>query len=200
MMVMLSAARNRQSVAPATACVSVDQVKANLRYLDSAFTDDDPTILECIYDATDWVQNETRRALITQTRVQTEDRFQGTFFLRFGPAISVTSITYLDTAAASQTAAASLYRLDTRSIPARVTLALNKTWPTEADLVDSITITYTAGFGTTPQSVPRMYRRAIIAYASWLYDPSIACSLTPEQYLDKIRGALSNEGSTIQYA
>lgn len=74
------------------------------------------------------------------------------------PAISITSITYLDTTGAEQTLDPSMYRLDDNSEPARLTPAFGQQWPETANLPGSVKIVYQAGYDTPPQ----VYLQAIL--------------------------------------
>lgn len=59
------------------------------------------------------------------------------------PLISVTSITYLDTAGATQTVAAADYIVDKPNN--RIRLAYNESWPSSRGAPDSVTVRYVAG-------------------------------------------------------
>lgn len=59
---------------------------------------------------------------------------------------------------------------DTSAFPGRLVLNAGETWPTALRDRAAIEITYTAGFGTTADSVPFTVRRAIQQVAGYMYE------------------------------
>lgn len=90
------------------------------------------------------------------------------------PLQGVVSITYLDTAGASQTLASSQYLVDTpageRCPRGRITPAYNVTWPTVRDQANAITVRFTAGYGDTATSVPALLRQAMLRDIGAMYE------------------------------
>ena len=86
------------------------------------------------------------------------------------PLVSVTSVTYLDTAGTSAvfTAGSSGYYVDTDSQPGCIFLAYGMTWPT-ASLYpyNGLRILYTAGYTAT--TLPKKTKQAMMMYAGLLY-------------------------------
>lgn len=118
------------------------------------------------------VERITRRALITQTWRRTFDGFPpGKILLPRPPLISVSSVQYYDSDGASQSLSGSLYQVDTESAPGSVSQAINEVWPvTQIGKVNSVTITWTAGFGASRDSVPEEYKeiiRGLVAFRFW---------------------------------
>lgn len=87
------------------------------------------------------------------------------------PLLSVDSLlTYdLDNEAAS-VIVADVFFIDTNSFPGRLVLNAGETWPTALRDRAAIEIEYTAGFGTSANSVPFSIKRAIQQVAGYMYE------------------------------
>jgi len=77
------------------------------------------------------------------------------------PAISVTSIKYIDSGGDEQTLDASKYTTDFNSYVARIVPAYNEIWPTTRAVIDSVIIEYVAGFGAA-SDVPETIKQAML--------------------------------------
>jgi hypothetical protein len=95
------------------------------------------------------------------------------------PLLGVASISYVldDDTDASTTFASTNYYVsapvptpDTLPYPGSVTLRRSKTWPTGLRPVDSLTITYTCGYGPAATDVPTPLKEAIIEWAAHMYE------------------------------
>lgn len=64
------------------------------------------------------------------------------------PVTAITSITYVDTAGATQTWSSSYYSLETGNVKPCIQLAYNQYWPTVRGTVNGITITAVAGYSS----------------------------------------------------
>lgn len=142
------------------------------------------------------------RSLITQTRAQYYDELRDIMYPRYGPVITVTSITYKNSNEASQTLTASLYDLDNKRIPARIVRGYNETYPTSIVDTNSVVVTMTCGYGTAASSVPIIYRRACIMWAALeLHNRvPIACADDYVKALRAFETMISIEGRTREYA
>ncbi len=207
---MVQIAANIQTVAPASLPVTTQTVKDTLR-IAASVTADDSLIAERIAEATEWVEQRSHRALITQTREQSQDRIdwvlQGGvrvpgFYLRWSPAIAISSITYVDTNGDSQTVTAANYRLDIKTHPSRITEALDKDWPSDytTQINNAWVITYTAGYGATAASVPYAYRTAVAAKAARMHDPSFKCDWDDDRFDEWLDNMMGVEGRSFEYA
>lgn len=136
------------------------------------------------------VEAFTRRALITRTLAYQLDTFPRTLdawwdgtrdgaigehaqrwlSLPHPPLISVDAITFFDLDDQPQTMSDDLYTVDTSSEPGRVVLAFGATWPVNARGTAGVQITYDAGYGTTPTSIPEDLRVAIMEEARVLHE------------------------------
>jgi len=143
---------------PATSTpIDLDAAKEHLN-LDT--TDDDAYVLSLIGAATKHIETITNRALISQTWSQYLDAFDDEIELSRSPLSSVVAITYTDTDGATQTAATSLYDVDTVSTPGRVLLAYGKSWPDTRSVRNAVRIQYVAGYGDAGD-VPQPIKQAM---------------------------------------
>lgn len=96
-------------------------------------------------------ERQTGRAIPAQTWKATYNCFPDWYFtLPKAPLISVTSITYLDTAGDSQTVSASDYRVSAASEPGLIEPSYDASiWPTARDIIDSVAVTFKAGYAST---------------------------------------------------
>lgn len=85
------------------------------------------------------------------------------------PLQSVSSITYLDTAGTTQTLSSSLYIVDTYSEPGRITPAYNAVWPSVRWQMNSVIITFVAGY-TSALVVPDRIKTGIKFLVSQWYE------------------------------
>ena len=158
-----------ESVAPAVEPVSVDEAKRNSdeddNYRDADFA-------RWITEARRQVEHDARISLITRTNVLKLDSFPDCDFIELPmpPAIAVSSITYLDTDGDSQTWASSSYTLDANRTPGVVFLDYLESYPLTRGDRNSVTVTYTAGYGTAPSSVPGEAKSAILLLVKQRYD------------------------------
>ena len=117
---------------------------------------DDALVEGLIRSARSYIENtKLSRALITQTWVAYFDAFPFPFIeLPRPPLLTVTGITYLDTAGDRTTWDSSNYVVDVAREPGRVELAYNESYPTARFQANSIELTFTAGYGPAPADVP----------------------------------------------
>jgi len=158
-----------QYAAPATEPVSTAEAKTHLRV---TYTEDDALIAALITAARQWVEEQTYRALVSQTWDLTLDEFPtGDDPIRIprAPLVSVTSITYTDTAGASQTLAAANYVVSATRQPGLIRPAYNCEWPEAQDKPDAVTVRFVAGYGAAA-AVPETLKAAIKLLVGQLYE------------------------------
>ena len=140
--------------------------------LDSA--DEQTTVEAFISAARQVVEEQLGRQLITATWELCLDNFpsdSSPIELPRPPLASISSITYLDENAVSQTLAAADYQADLKSNPGRLLPAADEIWPaTQYDQMNTVTITYTSGYGAAGSSVPRPIRQAILLLVSHWFE------------------------------
>lgn len=154
--------------APTCTPITVLELKDHLRLIES---DEDAYLGNLIKAATEMVQVETQRSLITQTIKQYRNAFPvGDILLERGKIQSITSITYVDGDETTQTLDSSTYELKTGKEPHRAALADGESWPTDlSDTGDAVCITSVAGYGSSPEDVPETLRLAIMTLAAHWY-------------------------------
>lgn len=129
---------------PAAEPLALAEVKAHLNYEDS---DDDALIAAYLGAARRWAETYTRRSLVRQTRRYRLDRFGGRAIeLPNSPLRAVRRITYVDSTGAVQEWASSSYRVDAHSDVPRIEPAWGESWPTTRDVVNAVTVEYSAGW------------------------------------------------------
>jgi uncharacterized phiE125 gp8 family phage protein len=163
--------RDYVSVAPVSSPVTVEDARLHLDLDDNYY---DSQLDRLIDVARRRVEQDTRRSLITQTHVLSMDTFpsNGIIELPTAPVQSVTSVTYVDTADATQTFTE--YALDSNNTPSRLVLNDGESFPTVRGHYDDIKVTYIAGYGSTVASVDPVAKFAILMLISHLFNsPSV---------------------------
>ena len=163
----------RRVLDPATEPVSLSDMK---NYLRVDYTDDDALISTLISAARERAEDVTGRCLMSQQWQFSFDQFpnygcwqylhlrrhresmfshdERSIILPRGPVLSVDSIQYVDQLTGTlQTLDPSLYTTDLLSEPARITPKYMSTWPLARFDTNSVTILFTAGYETIPQSL-----------------------------------------------
>lgn len=152
--------------APATHPVTLGEAKLQCRIDHST---DDILITRLIETASEVVQEMTGKALITQSWAL-KIRTPGTYVsLPVFPAISLTSVEYIDPDGADQTATLGNFSLYGDEDSAWVEPIEGAVWPTTADRLDALTLTFVAGFGTA-SNVPSNLKHAILMTISHWYE------------------------------
>lgn len=176
---------------PACEPVSLEELKMQLR-IDPTVTDEDTWLRSILAAAREVVESDTRRAFIATQYDLTMDQFPfwgqldrqsiertsqmvGVFYgggieLRRCPVISVDYLRYLDAAGTLQTLdLTTKVSIDTSTEPGRVFPAYGVAWPICRWQNNAVRVTFTAGYGTTPDSVPNAAKHAIRLLASHWY-------------------------------
>lgn len=135
--------------------------------------DADSWIDEAIEGARELFELESWRQLVTATFELKLDGFPVSgFVLPRPPFVSLTSVYYLDTDGNSTLLSSSVYDIDDASgdHEASVVLAPGQSWPsTESAKVNSVTVTYLAGYGAAA-AVPSSIKKAIKQLAAHWYE------------------------------
>lgn len=167
---------------PAVEPVSLTEAKAHLRV---TATDEDTLISSLIVAARQWVEEQTYRALVSQTWDLQLDKFpSGDEPIRLprAPLQSVTSITYTDTAGASQTLSATLYVVSATRQPGVIRPAYGQVWPEAQDKPDAVTVRFVAGYGAAA-AVPELLKSAIKLLVAQMFEqrePTVVGTATSE--------------------
>jgi uncharacterized phiE125 gp8 family phage protein len=135
--------------APASEPVTLDQVKAQSRI---ETTDEDTYLAGLIAAARAHVESVCGIAVITQTRAAKCDAFADLETLPFAPVASVSSVTYVDIAGATQTLSASVYEARADGLSASIVLKSGQAWPT-IQTGSRITVTAVVGTAAAPDEI-----------------------------------------------
>jgi uncharacterized phiE125 gp8 family phage protein len=166
----------RLSVAVAPLELPVLLVEAREQVKETSTTRD-AEILRLIYAATDFAEQYTGRALITQSFDYVLEGFPVGFpydyddeiCLPRSPVQSVTSLKYRDLSNVEQTWATSNYEVDTNEWEPRIVLGDGKSWPDTFVRHDAVTVRFVAGYGGTAK-VPFSIQAAILLHVEAHYD------------------------------
>lgn len=158
------------TTAPAVAVLTTAQAKAHLRV---DFAADDDVIAALVDAATKRAEQETGLALINQT-VRAELHAapsSGTAIeLPVAPLSSVTSVTYRDSSNVEQTLASAAYQTSAPSEGrAYIVEAEGYSWPSTRVGVESLVVTFVAGFGAAATAVPQDIKQGILLLVGHWY-------------------------------
>jgi uncharacterized phiE125 gp8 family phage protein len=153
--------------------VSLELAKAHL-VIDH--TIDDALITQIIGAATAYAEEICNRGFVEQTWEAVFRSFpvsscgEDTYLeLKRGNLIDPTPvITYRDAAGASQTLATSVYLVDDVSVPGRIRLAPDQTWPTIQNRWDAVRVEYTVGW--PDGDVPKPIVQALLLLIAQMYE------------------------------
>lgn len=152
---------------PAVEPLGLQEAKDHLRVTHDR---EDAIVDALIGAAREVAEDETGRALITQTWDLALDRFPAEIVLPKPPLQSVTSITYVDTAGAPQVLDAADYQVDTGSVPGRIKPAFGLTWPGIRLDYNAVTVRFVCGFGDGVGDVPWRVKSAMLLILAELYE------------------------------
>jgi len=148
--------------------VSLDYVKHNLRMDDLSHADD--LIIGIIKACSSHVERLYGLALLTQTIAEYWTAFPTCnttpMMLRIQPVLSITSVKYLDNEGIEQTWDNADYMTGRYNNTTFLIPKANKIWPTAMTHPNAATITYSAGFGPTIETIPQDVRDAITLMAT----------------------------------
>lgn len=152
--------------------VTLEQVRFHLRNEDLRF--DDELLKTYIRAAAGYVERQYGLALLTQTIKQYHNGFpclsDTPLLLRIAPMVSITSVEYTDTDGAPQTWTSSEYTSGRLDLGGFIVPKQNYTWPgSVAALPNAVTVTYQAGFGAKPSTLPAPVTQAILLMIADMY-------------------------------
>lgn len=135
------------------------------------FTPENESILSAyIPVAREWIEHEISSSIVQRTTTVYLDEFPcGDIEIRLPPVQSITSITYLDGAGASQTLSSSLYRVDTTSKPGRIMPEYGELWPETYCVNKAVTIVAVTG-PTSASLVPHAAKQAVRILVKSMFD------------------------------
>jgi uncharacterized phiE125 gp8 family phage protein len=154
-------------LAPSEFPVILAEAKKQLRI---EWTQDDAEITQKINAATLWAEQYLQRKLITQTWKMFLDAWPAEIKLLFGDLQSVTHVKYTDDEESQSTVDSSTYLVDTDSVPGRIVLKSEETWPTDTlSPKNPIEIQFITGYGAAAD-VPQDIKDAILIKISDMYN------------------------------
>lgn len=148
--------------------ITMQQVKEHLRV---NFDDEDSLIYALLVASREYAEKATSQAIIPQTikaYYPALPSTAGSLSLPLSNAVTITTVKYLDSAGVQQTLSSSEYYL-TVGQPNTVYFTAGAAAVTAQP--DSVEITYTAGFGSSPyKPFPQSIRAAILVMTADLYE------------------------------
>lgn len=135
-------------VAPYAEPLSTAEAKSHARV---DYDDEDSLIAEYVRTAREQLQHDCSRSPVVETRRFEFDAFPSggcPIELRWAPIVSVSSVTYYDTANALQTWSTADYVTDLNSIPARILPVFGETYPLTYDRPHAVRVTAVCGHAT----------------------------------------------------
>lgn len=156
--------------APAAEPLDLNEVKLHCRVTG---TDDDTLLGTYIAAARAQAESITGRRLITQTWDQVLDAFptgDGAIRLQVPPVQSISSVTYVDAAGATQTLSSAAYVLDADLTPGWLLLAAGQTgWPDTDGNANAVRVRMVSGYGAAGSNVPANLRAWMLLTVGALY-------------------------------
>src|SRR5689334_10686272 len=164
--------------APAAELLTLDEAKAHLR---QDVSDDDEAIFAYCMASRAYLEEVCNRSFVNSTWDLTLD-WEWPWILDLdtqcheqvievpkSPLVSVTSITYVDSAGANQTLASNQYVVDGAGAIGRIYPAYNATWPTLRNQRRAITVRFVAGYGAAATAVPTPIKQAALLLMAHMY-------------------------------
>ena len=149
---------------PAVEPITVQEARDHLR-VDS--TQEDALISELISAARQYIEESTRRPLITQSWTYYADCFAGDIELK--PNLqSVVTVKYLDADGNQQTLSAANYAADLAALVGVIYPAYRLDWPSARYVTNSIEIEFVAGYGLAAD-VPAPIKQAALLLIGHFY-------------------------------
>ncbi len=159
-----------RTVVPAAETVSDTEQKLHAKI---DLTDDDDLVTDLNTTAREYISDVLTRSFVDETFELYLDEFPPSpcpIVIPRVPLSSITSITYVDTAGATQTLAADQYIVEDKGEPGSVHRAFNVTWPTTRVETNAIKVTFVAGHGAAASDVPEKFKTLIKHYFTHLYE------------------------------
>lgn len=185
----------RRTSNPTALAVSVADLKKHLN-IAAADTTQDDKIETLSYAAQERLEKDTGgRQIISATYLYEACEFGDSISLPIRPVTAVSSVQYYDTDKVLQTLDASDYTFDQSRREVRP--SIGNTFPTVYDDPSAVKVSFTAGYGASEASVPRMVKAAImLSVGKMFYDPAQEASALHSQetaYLNLVRLLMSTE-------
>lgn len=156
---------------PLQSAISLDLAKAHCRI---DHNEEDALLAAYIEAATnslDGIDGALGRCLINQTWKLTLDSFPDFIEIPLPPCQSITSLTYVDVNGAVQTLAPLNYQAVGLGGVSAATIypAYGKSWPSARNQPEAVSVTFVAGYGASPSSIPEPIIARLLARIGALY-------------------------------
>lgn len=180
--------------APAVEPLDIEDAKAACRILHDGL---DSNIDGLIKGGRERCERITNRALVSQQWKLTLGKWPSDYIIRLPkpPLISVDSVKYANlSTGVLTTLATSQYFVDATTEPATITPATLSSgvfaiWPIPRIQRNAIEVTFTAGYGTSPDNVPNEIKERLKVYVAHCLNRQ---EETDEEYLDRIFAGFSS--------
>lgn len=150
---------------PTSEPIDTTTAKNHLKVSDAV---DDTLVDNLVKAARQHIEEMTGRSIRQQTWEYEQDEWSDEIWLpRAAPLQSVTHVKYYDTAGTQQTVATSVYLVDSKSEPARLTLKPDQSWPALQSRDLAVSVRYVTGYGST--DVPQTLLQAILLLVGHWY-------------------------------
>jgi uncharacterized phiE125 gp8 family phage protein len=155
--------------APASEPVSLAEAKEHLR-VDHG--EEDALILRLIKSAREMAESLTGRAFITQSWKLWRDGWPRTRVIAIPkpPLAAVTSVTAVSRSGTESVLSSDAYIVDSASVPGRVVFKFTASLPIDLAGINSVSVAFQAGYGTTGASIPAAIRNAMVDLIAHLYE------------------------------
>lgn len=167
--------------APTAEPISITEMRAHLKCHDGEQNDLITRITAAARLAT---EQETGRALMTQTWRKTLDEFPDAIRLDHPPIQSVSWVKYYDDEGVQQTLATTDYTVDGESEPGWIVPAYGVSWPSTRDMANAVEVQYVAGY-TSAALVPEALKQWLLVYARAIYD-NPSGDVTMSEHVDRL--------------
>lgn len=157
-------------ITAASNILTLAQLRLHLRLVGDPHPEDS-LLLSYLASAVQFAEHYTGRSIGEQTLELALDAFPaGPIELKQGPALSITSIKYLDAAGVEQTLSPSNYTLDDYSLQSWALCATE--WPASGDFANAVKVRYQAG------NLPPAVQSALLLTVANLYENREQASLS----------------------
>lgn len=151
--------------------ITLAEAKAHLRVDGSQ---EDTLILALMRAARESAESVTGRKLVEQVWDWTLDAFPVALRLPLAPVRSIISISYRDTAGASQTLPSALYQTDLAAEPGLILPVFGQVWPQTQPALNAVTVRLAAGYaagagGDYGANVPAAIKAAMLLLVGHLF-------------------------------
>jgi uncharacterized phiE125 gp8 family phage protein len=164
----------RLVTAPSVEPITVPEAKEHL-HLEHAL--DDTYVTSLIKAAREYTEKICWRGLLSQTWEMVLGGFpvcDEFIKLPKGNLLSVTHVKYLDDDGVLTTMSSSTqYELDQKSVPGRVLLRYEQSWPSYRERWNAVQIEYIVGYGTVATDVPMSVRQAMLLLIAQMYEQRV---------------------------